>query len=61
VLQIENKEELTRARLSRFKLSKIVHAPFFAKTAVGCFVRIGIGQNQGRSIYRVRIYGYCRK
>uniref|UniRef100_A0A915PV57 Plus3 domain-containing protein n=1 Tax=Setaria digitata TaxID=48799 RepID=A0A915PV57_9BILA len=45
--------DLSRIRLSRFKISKIVHAPFFNKTVIGCFVRIGIGRNkEGRSVYR---------
>ncbi|CAG9533374.1 unnamed protein product [Cercopithifilaria johnstoni] len=45
--------DLARIRLSRFKISKIVHAPFFNKTVIGCFVRIGIGRNKdGRSVYR---------
>lgn len=50
---METKEELSRCRLSRFKLAKFVHAPFFAKMAVGCFVRIGIGNKDGRPIYQV--------
>ncbi|OZC06039.1 Plus-3 domain protein [Onchocerca flexuosa] len=34
---------------------RIVHAPFFNKTVIGCFVRIGIGKNkEGRSVYRVK-------
>ncbi|KAH7730664.1 Plus-3 domain containing protein [Aphelenchoides avenae] len=50
---VETKEELSRCRLSRFKLAKFVHAPFFAKMAVGCFVRIGIGNKDGRAIYQI--------
>ncbi|EJW85809.1 plus-3 domain-containing protein [Wuchereria bancrofti] len=35
------------------KRERIVHAPFFNKTVIGCFVRIGIGRNkEGRSVYR---------
>uniref|UniRef100_A0A914RSY7 Plus3 domain-containing protein n=1 Tax=Parascaris equorum TaxID=6256 RepID=A0A914RSY7_PAREQ len=46
--------DIQRIRLSRYKLAKFVHAPFFTKTVVGCFVRIGIGKNkEGRSVYRV--------
>ena len=29
--------------------------PFFEELVKGCFVRIGIGQNEGRSIYRVSL------
>lgn len=44
-----------KCRLSRYKLAQFVHAPFFNKTVIGCFVRIGIGQNAGKSVYRVEI------
>uniref|UniRef100_A0A131Z4J6 RNA polymerase-associated protein RTF1 n=1 Tax=Rhipicephalus appendiculatus TaxID=34631 RepID=A0A131Z4J6_RHIAP len=47
------KEEVSKIRLSRHKLERWVHAPFFAKTVIGCFVRIGIGSNNGRAVYRV--------
>ncbi|XP_015912368.1 RNA polymerase-associated protein RTF1 homolog [Parasteatoda tepidariorum] len=50
---INTKEELSKIRLSRYKLEKWVHAPFFTKTVSGCFVRIGIGTNDGRPVYRV--------
>lgn len=50
---VSTKEELSKIRISRFKLEKWVHAPFFAKTISGCFVRIGIGTNDGRPVYRV--------
>ncbi|XP_054714619.1 RNA polymerase-associated protein RTF1 homolog [Uloborus diversus] len=50
---VSTKEELSKIRLSRYKLEKWVHAPFFTKTVSGCFVRIGIGTNDGRPVYRV--------
>lgn len=50
---VSNKEELSKIRLSRYKLEKWVHSPFFNKTVTGCFVRIGIGTNDGRPVYRV--------
>lgn len=52
-IYISTKEELSKARLSRYKLERWVHAPFFSKTVVGCFVRVGIGSNNGRPVYRV--------
>ena len=52
---IENREDLERIRLSRFKLDKFVHLPIFKKTVVGCFVRIGIGHNQERNVPVYRI------
>ena len=27
--------------------------PFFKTTVIGCFVRIGIGNHNGRAVYRV--------
>jgi len=52
-LPITTKEELSRIRLSRHKLERWCSMPFFAKTAVGCFVKIGIGSHEGRAVYRV--------
>lgn len=28
--------------------------PFFAEIIKGCYVRVGIGQHEGRMVYRVR-------
>ena len=53
---ISTKEELNSVKLSRFKIEKWCHAPFFKKVAIGCFVRVGIGMNQGVNVYRVRFY-----
>lgn len=50
---VDTKEQLGKIRLSRHKLEKWVHSPFFKRTVIGCFVRIGIGMNHGRSIYRI--------
>ena len=50
---VETKEQLGRIRLSRHKLEKWVHTPFLKRAVVGCFVRIGIGMNNGRSVYRI--------
>ena len=53
---IESREDLEKIRLSRFKLDKFVHLPIFKRTVVGCFVRIGIGQNNERGgipVYRI--------
>ncbi|XP_062378991.1 RNA polymerase-associated protein RTF1 homolog [Sardina pilchardus] len=46
-------EELNRIRLSRHKFERWCHMPFFAKTVTGCFVRIGIGNNSSKPVYRV--------
>ncbi|KAH8860008.1 RNA polymerase-associated protein RTF1 isoform 2 [Schistosoma japonicum] len=45
-------EHLSRIRLSRFKMEKWVHMPFFDDLIKGCFVRINIGLHQGVPIYR---------
>ena len=50
---ITTKEELGRIRLSRFKLERWVHAPFFNDTVLNCFVRVNIGTNDGKAVYRV--------
>ncbi|XP_048734690.1 RNA polymerase-associated protein RTF1 homolog [Ostrea edulis] len=47
------KEDLSKIRLSRHKLEKWCHMPFFKKTVCGCFVRIGIGNHEGRAVYRI--------
>jgi len=39
--------------LSRFRMEKWCHSPFFAEVANGAFVRINIGQNNGEPVYRV--------
>ncbi|KAI5742941.1 hypothetical protein M8J77_012895 [Diaphorina citri] len=57
---IETKEELNRIRLSRFKMEKLVHLPIFGQIVIGCFVRIGIGNNTGIPLYRIgEISGVC--
>lgn len=52
---IQNKEELNKIRLSRHKMEKFLHLPIFQQVIVGCFVRIGIGNNNrsGQPVYRV--------
>ena len=51
---IEKQEDLEPIRLSRFKLERFLHLPFFKRLAIGCFVRIGIGTDpaSGKSVYR---------
>lgn len=46
-------DELNKIRLSRHKLERWCHMPFFAKTVTGCFVRIGIGNSSSKPVYRV--------
>ncbi|CAH8521271.1 unnamed protein product [Heterobilharzia americana] len=49
---VSSLEHLSRIRLSRFKMEKWVHMPFFDSLVKGCFVRINIGLHQGVPIYR---------
>ncbi|XP_033214746.1 RNA polymerase-associated protein Rtf1-like [Belonocnema kinseyi] len=57
---VNTKEDLNKIRLSRHKMERFVHLPFFDRVVQGCFVRIGIGNNNGRPVYRVaEISGVC--
>ena len=38
---IETQEDMEPVRLSRYKLEKFVHLPFFSKLVMNCFCRIG--------------------
>ncbi|KAJ8308991.1 hypothetical protein KUTeg_013865 [Tegillarca granosa] len=53
IVYIDSKEQLSKIRLSRHKLERWCHMPFFKPTVTGCFVRIGIGNHEGRAVYRV--------
>lgn len=48
-------EDLNIIRLSRHKLSKWCHAPFFKETVIGCFARIAIGLDPklNTAVYRI--------
>uniref|UniRef100_A0AC35GD79 Plus3 domain-containing protein n=1 Tax=Panagrolaimus sp. PS1159 TaxID=55785 RepID=A0AC35GD79_9BILA len=50
--EVNRYEQLNEIRLSRHKLAKLCHTPFFDKTVLGCFVRIGVGQVNGLQVYR---------
>lgn len=50
---IPSRQELNLIRLSRHKLERFVHMPFFDRIAKGCFVRVGIGQYNNAAVYRV--------
>uniref|UniRef100_A0A0V0G5C4 Putative rna polymerase-associated protein rtf1 n=1 Tax=Triatoma dimidiata TaxID=72491 RepID=A0A0V0G5C4_TRIDM len=50
---INTREELNKIRLSRHKMERFVHLPFFSRVVQGCFVRIGIGNHNGKPVYRV--------
>ncbi|CAF4010981.1 unnamed protein product [Rotaria magnacalcarata] len=50
---ISTRDQLKSMILSRFRMEKWCHSPFFADVAKGAFVRINIGQNNGEAVYRV--------
>uniref|UniRef100_A0A0A9W641 Plus3 domain-containing protein n=2 Tax=Lygus hesperus TaxID=30085 RepID=A0A0A9W641_LYGHE len=53
VQYISSRDDLNKIRLSRHKMERFVHMPIFHKTVNGCFVRIGIGNHNGKPVYRV--------
>lgn len=53
VAYVPSKNEVNLIRLSRHKLERFVHMPFFDRIAKGCFVKIGIGQHNNMPVYRV--------
>ncbi|XP_055917384.1 RNA polymerase-associated protein Rtf1 [Eupeodes corollae] len=50
---ISTREELNKMRLSRYKMERFVNLPVFEKTVMNCFVRISIGNNGAKPVYRV--------
>lgn len=55
---LEKLGDLEQIRLSRHKMEKFIHLPIFKRTVIGCFVRIGIGndpthQQTNKPVYRV--------
>ncbi|XP_046491657.1 RNA polymerase-associated protein Rtf1 [Neodiprion pinetum] len=59
-IYVNTKDDLNKVRLSRHKMERFVHLPFFDRVVQGCFVRIGIGNNNGKPVYRVaEISGVC--
>ncbi|KAF9585712.1 RNA polymerase-associated protein rtf1, partial [Lunasporangiospora selenospora] len=46
-------EELNAIRMTRDRLEKWCYSPFFKDTVIGCYVRISIGQDNGRPVYRI--------
>lgn len=51
--RVASVDDLERIRVSRHKLERWVHMPFFAKIIAGCYVRVGIGSHDARPVYRV--------
>ncbi|KAK4872946.1 hypothetical protein RN001_014975 [Aquatica leii] len=50
---VPSRTDLNLIRLSRHKLERFVHLPFFERIAKGCFIKVGIGQNNSLPVYRV--------
>ncbi|KAI6219037.1 Plus3 domain-containing protein [Aphelenchoides fujianensis] len=51
--EIDSIADLEKIKLSRQTLAKHVHLPDFENLAKGSFVRIGIGNHQGKAVYRI--------
>uniref|UniRef100_A0A1I8C387 Plus3 domain-containing protein n=1 Tax=Meloidogyne hapla TaxID=6305 RepID=A0A1I8C387_MELHA len=50
---IDKLDDLLKCQAIRRRLARIVNAPFFHKTVVGCFVRVQIGNHEGKPTYRI--------
>lgn len=50
---ISTRDELNKIRLSRFKMERFINLPIFERTVTNCFVRISIGNNGQKPVYRV--------
>lgn len=50
---VPTKTDMNLIRLSRHKLERFVHMPFFDRIVKGCYVKIGIGQHNNMPVYRV--------
>lgn len=50
---LTTREELNKLRLSRHKMERFINLPIFEKTVLNCFVRISIGNNGSKPVYRV--------
>lgn len=52
-IAISTREELNKLRISRHKIERFITLPMFDTVVLNCFVRINIGNNNGRPVYRV--------
>lgn len=50
---ISTRDELNKLRLSRHKIERFIALPMFDQVVLNSFVRINIGNNNGRPVYRV--------
>ncbi|XP_055621344.1 RNA polymerase-associated protein Rtf1 isoform X2 [Toxorhynchites rutilus septentrionalis] len=50
---ISTRDELNKLRISRHKIERFINLPMFDQTVLNCFVRINIGNNNGKPVYRV--------
>lgn len=53
VALISTNAELNRLRLSRYKMERFIALPHFEKVVSNCFVRVSVGNSQGKPVYRV--------
>lgn len=50
---ITTREDLNKLRLSRHKMERFINLPMFERVVTSCFVRISIGNNGTKPVYRV--------
>ncbi|CAK8677395.1 unnamed protein product [Clavelina lepadiformis] len=48
-----SKDKVSTIRLSRFRLERWFYLPMFREVVLGCYVRIGIGNHDGKPVYRM--------
>lgn len=54
-------EELSKIKISRFRVEQWCHSPFFKDTVVGCFVKVFIGlRERSSSVEKVPVYKLCQ-
>lgn len=52
IVHISTNAELNKLRLSRYKMERFINLPHFDRVVLNCFVRVSIGNHQGRPVYR---------
>lgn len=50
---VSTSAQLNQMKLSRYRLERFVKLPFFKRLALGCFVKVTIAADKGRSVYRI--------
>jgi len=51
--EVKTLKQLSDCKITRTELARFVYCPFFEKLVVGCYARIGLGNNNGVPQYRI--------